>query len=94
MLFFKDLVQDKMEDDGFKTLYDRECHICALTVKLVAKLDKDPGQLNAVLKQAGMTDDQWQVFKSGDRCHPEIVFKICQVLGMDAEVEMMECPRL
>ena len=94
MLFFKDLVQDKMADDAFKKLYERECHICALTVKLVGQLDKDPDQLSAVLKQVEMTDHQWQVFKSGDRCHPETVRKLCMVLGMDAHVEMVDCPRL
>lgn len=94
MLFFKDIVHDKLSDGDFKKLYDRECHICSITVKIVALLDKDPDQLTAVLKRTGMTRHQWQAFKSGDRCDPETVQVMYDVLGMDAQINMRNCPRL
>ena len=93
MLFFKDLKNEKMADMSFKSLYDKECHICATTMEVVHRLDNDPQKLDSLLSQSSMTKDQWEALKSADCCNPEQVFQLCDLLGIKTGQPSRVCRR-
>lgn len=94
MLFFEDLIRDKLSDSEFKAFFEKECHICANTVKLVAHFSEDSEGLNRILDAVGMSREEWQELRDGDCCNPQKVFDIYAEMGLDAENSYRDCPRL
>lgn len=93
MLFFKDILSEKLKDEGFKKIYEQECHICRTILRLVSRLEKDACLLS-VLKAHQLSLQDWENIRQGDHCIPEKVFSLCETLGLEAADSMENCPRL
>ncbi len=94
MLFFKDILEEKLEDGPFKSMFQKECHICGNTVNLVSKLEEDRAVLLKILEKQGISQQAYNNFKQGDNCLPEIVLKLYDGLGLDPEGLLNDCPKL
>ncbi len=94
MLFFKDLLDTKFEDKSFRDIFKKECHICNITVKLVARLEEDYKTLPKILAGNSILQKDYKVLKEGDICHPKMVLKLYDGLGMDSSDLKSNCPKL
>lgn len=93
MLFFKEIVQDKMQDPDFKTLYESECHICSTTVKLIARLEETGRSYPDMAKALGVSVKALRNLKKGDCCDPLMVKTLCAALGWEGDDLLMNCKR-
>ncbi len=93
MLFFKDLYDEKMADDRFLKLFCQECHICEITVKLIAILETASDR-QALLKEHGISETAYTRLKKADHCDPQWVFPLCRHLGIQTTGKETLCPRL
>lgn len=94
MLFFKDLFDEKMDDPAFRSYYHQECHVCKITVKLVAFLEKNETLKEAAFAKTGVSKEAYTQLKQGDCCDPETVFLLCRVLGVETSGRETKCPRM
>lgn len=93
MLFFRQLKQDKLSRPDFRSMYEKECHICATTVQLASVLCdmKDTRQLQAEL---GVGHERLTNLIEGECCDPDLVLGLCRCLKMDDTRVVNDCPRL
>ena len=94
MLFFKQIKDDKLSDKAFRVTYDRECHLCSVTVNAVAELEESPAQLENTLAELDIPASDYMALKAGDRCNPDQVKKLCRHSGIPGPGENTPCPRL
>lgn len=94
MMFFKETIQHKLEDDAFRELYETECHICSTTLKVIAIFEEQGRPLPDILNRLDISDEAWNDLKEGDCCNPLMVKKLCSDIGLiDADL-FKNCPRL
>lgn len=93
MLLFRDLLDERLEDASFKSFFERECHICSVTIKLVALLEADPKKKCRVLEAQGISIEDYNDLKSGDVCDPEKVILLYRELGIPLPDKLKNCPR-
>jgi len=93
MMFFKELMDEKMADPSFNTLFKQECHICTNTVKLISRFEDSEQELGRILAAAGISSADWDNLKNGDYCEPDQVFRLCETIGLNASKLMSDCPR-
>ncbi len=94
MLFFKEMIQNKFEDPAFRKLYEKECHICSTTVKIIAVLEGIGHSLAGILKRLDISDEAWSDLKDAEYCNPLIVKKMCNYLDFKDTDLFKHCPRL
>jgi len=88
---FKQLFREKTSHAAFKELYERECNVCAYTMRIFEKaevLGVDTTRLAADLNvpAADLTR-----LKEADSCDPRLVIRLCRHLGLH---EPKSCPKL
>ena len=93
MLFFKQIKDGKLSDPCFESFYKKECHICSLTTTLISMLDRK-NDLSEILSTLRIPEKDYALLKSGDRCDPEQVARLCRYLGVDSPPRAGTCPRL
>ncbi len=93
MLFFKQIKDGKLSDPCFESFYKKECHICSLTTTLISMLDRK-NDLSEILSTLKIPEKDYALLKSGDRCDPEQVIRLCRHLGVDTPPRPGTCPRL
>lgn len=93
MLFFKQIKDGKLSDPSFESFYKKECHICSLTTTLISMLDRK-NDLPEILSTLKIPEKDYALLKSGDRCDPEQVARLCRYLGVDTPPRAGTCPRL
>lgn len=94
MLFFKQIMAEKLKDRDFKKLYDDECHICATTAMLVGMVEDDGHRMAGILEQLNIPIAAWKHLKAADHCDPVMVHKICCHLGLTDNSLFEHCPRM
>ncbi len=86
MLFFKEIQDKKMADPAFKAFYDKECHICALTLEVIEQMEQLREEIRtAVLNQLEIISADYDALKDGDHCHPEQVARLCRYLNIQTD---------
>ncbi len=93
MLFFKELKAKKLTDKGFKTFYDRECHICRTTMAVVESCLKMGDGLEDLLARLDISKQAFEALREGDNCDPVMVARLCDHLNMDGKGLLATCPR-
>lgn len=93
MLFFKQIKEEMLNQDPFKTLYERECHICRRTIQIIAILDDDPRRRDMILNRLGVSLAEYNRLKAGDHCNPEQVKALCRSLDIHTAETPWVCPR-
>jgi hypothetical protein len=88
---FKQLFREKTSHAEFKKLYERECNVCAFTVRIFEKAEAlhiDMTQLAADLNVPAV---DLTSLKEADSCDPRLVIRLCRHLGL---LEPNSCPKL
>lgn len=93
MLFFKEIVDRKFEDPEFKAFFDKECHICSVTMKIVSKIESGKTSLAEVIGSSEDLKRSYEDLKNGDYCDPELVRKLYAFLGEEEPESFQNCPR-
>ena len=88
---FERYFQSRMQDPAFKTLYARECHVCAKTVQIFAKLHQDNTPLTRLAEHVEAEVAALVSLRDGDCCDPKLVIRLCHHLGLP---KPEHCPRL
>ena len=94
MLFFKEIMDEKFEDNAFRTFYEKECHLCSKTVKVIAMLEANEHLLSDILDRHQITKQEYEDLKNAEYCNPETVMKLCSILGFPDPDLVKNCPRL
>ncbi|WDP90298.1 MAG: hypothetical protein HUN04_11580 [Desulfobacter sp.] len=92
MKFFKSVKAQKLADPAFRAFYARECHICALTLKVIEQVEA-AGNKSRILACLDIDLKAYEDLKEGDFCRPEQVMRLCRYLGIKTG-DMPPCPRL
>ncbi len=93
MLFFKQIKNEKLNDQAFEQFFKKECHVCSVTIKIIAELDEKKEELNSILSTLEISVKQYEELKRGDICNPEQVFKLCDYLEIQVSDQAKKCPR-
>lgn len=94
MIFFKEIVDEKMGRPGFKDFYEKECHVCSTTMQVIADLEEKGRDLNAVLGTLKISRQAYEDLKDAEFCDPRVVQKLCQYLGYTDPDLFKNCRRL
>jgi hypothetical protein len=93
VLFFKDIVEEKFNETGFQRLYEKECHICSVTMQVVSTLENDSNIKEKVLRLFDISEDAYENLKKGDHCNPKMVRQICDYLNISDHTLVKACFR-
>ena len=93
MLFFKELFDEKLKNHDFQKFYETECHICAITMKVVAALEENKTSLPDVLDQLRISRQVYEDLKDARNCNPELVKQLCRYLGFTESDSFKNCPK-
>jgi len=91
VLFFKELKKERLGDPGFKAVYDKECHICSLTLMVIEQMELR--KKTKVLKHLKISPKDYGLLEKGDFCIPEQVLRLCRYLDIKTD-DLPPCPRL
>lgn len=93
MLFFKELLEKKFKDKSFLSFYNRECHICTATMKVVARMAQNEGARDNILALLGIDPVDFEALEAGDHCRPLQVVRLLNYFGMDDSEVTVHCPK-
>lgn len=93
MLFFKQIKTDKLNEKAFKTLYERECHICRLTLQIISLLESSKDDMIKLLNKLDIPLEDYNRLKTGDYCNPSQVKQLCLALNIKTPEQSWKCPR-
>lgn len=91
MQTFKRYFRQKTGAQSFKAFYDHECHVCANTVRIFEKLERDHLDLAQVATELGVQPADLRSLRDADYCDPRLVIQLCRHLGLEPPES---CPRL
>lgn len=93
MLFFKEIVDKKFADKKFHKFYEKECHICLTTVKVIAELEKNKNDREEILRKLHISEKAYGYLKEAKYCDPELVKQLCCYFGFDEANFFQHCNR-
>lgn len=93
VLFFKEVLEEKFNDKSFLSLYNKECHICTATMKVVARMAQSEDARDNILALLGIDLSDFQALEVGDHCRPLQVARLLNYFGMDESEVTARCPR-
>ena len=94
MLFFKEIIDQKLENKSFRVFYEQECHLCSITMKVVADLEKRKSSLEEILSRLNISRQAFEDLKEGEHCDPEMVRQLCTYLDLMEPGMFANCPKL
>ncbi len=94
MLFFKEIYDTKLDDPDFKSVFKRECHICANIVKSVSLIQAHEIPLQKILDSLHISQSDYDDLAQGENCRPKLVVKLMIHLGLNTDHLKKTCPRL
>ena len=92
MLFFKQIKNEKLNDREFELFFKKECHVCSVTMTIIAALEKQKNELDTILNALEIVPQEYNELKKGDVCNPEQVLKLCKHLGIQVSDQAKKCP--
>jgi hypothetical protein len=87
---FRTLLADKLGDDSFRQLFEKECHVCRTTIRVIERLYQQGLDPQAVAAELGVGVDQLQQLEDADYCDPLLVRELCRRLQLPVPDS---CPR-
>jgi hypothetical protein len=93
VLFFKELLEEKFKDKPFLFIYNKECHICTATMKVVARMTANEDTRDEILALLGIDPSDFQALEAADHCRPLQVARLLNHFGMDVSELTARCPR-
>lgn len=94
MLFFKEIINEKLKNKAFREFYGKECHICSITIKVIAGLEETERSLSDILDQLNISKKVYEDLKDAENCDPELVKQLCSYLGLPEPDLFENCPKL
>ena len=94
MLFFKEIINEKLKNKAFRKFYEKECHICSTTIKVIATLDETEQSLPDILDSLNISKKAYDDLKDAKNCDPELVKQLCSYLGLQEPGLFKNCPKL
>ncbi|BBO72389.1 hypothetical protein DSCA_63190 [Desulfosarcina alkanivorans] len=88
---FRDYFKNKMNDTGFRTVYDAECHVCANTMGIFEKADREKIPLARLAREVDAELPELEALRDADHCDPRLAVRLCRRLGIR---QPDDCPRL
>jgi len=82
VLFFREIIDRKFKDTGFRQFYEKECHLCSTTMKVIANLEGQKQSLPDILDKLNISKHDFEKLKQGEKCNPEMVRQFCVYLGL------------
>jgi hypothetical protein len=93
MLFFKQIIDEKLGKTDFREFYEKECHICSITMQVIASLEDKERSLFDILDTLNISKKAYEDLKEGERCDPEQVNRLCSYLGLQKPRLFKDCPK-
>ena len=90
MQTLKSFMARKLDDAAFKTLFEKECHVCGITMAVCGKLQV-PEEKEKALAALGILPEAVQELEDADYCDPFLVVRLCRHFNI-APPE--NCPRM
>ena len=94
MLFFREIMEEKLKDPGFKKIFDHECHICPTTLKIVSEFAEIGSVLDSILGELEISKKEFNDLYWAENCDPLVVMKLCRYLGLDFILLSRSCPKI
>ena len=88
---FRQYFQTKLNDSAFCDLFDKECHVCAYTVKISEKMTAQNKDVDDMARMVASTPAAIQSLINADYCDPLLVLRLCQTLDLPSPPR---CPRM
>jgi hypothetical protein len=79
-----------MNDASFREFFEKECHVCANTVSIFEKMDRDRLSIETVASLLQADPQSLQKLRDADYCDPELVVRLCRQLELPIP---QDCPR-
>jgi hypothetical protein len=94
VLFFKEIIDQKLKNPAFRRFYEQECHLCSITMKVIADLEKRGSSLPEILDRLNISRQAFEDLKEGENCDPEMVKQLCTYLDLMEPGLFENCPKL
>ena len=91
MRTFRSLINSKLCDEEFKCLFDQECNICKVTVRIIEKIHLEEISLDALATKLGVEKQEIQELEDAEHCNPNLVIRLCNYLSLEAP---SDCPKM
>jgi hypothetical protein len=91
MQTFKQFFREKTSQAAFKDLYERECNVCAFTVRIFEKMEVLGIETSQLAADLNVSAAEMTSLKEADSCDPRLVIRLCHHLGLDGP---QTCPKL
>lgn len=94
MLFFKEIRDGKLKDASFRQFYEKECHLCSITMKVIANLEEKKQSHSDILDKLNISRHDFERLKQGEKCDPEMVRQFCVYLDLMEPGLFKNCRKL
>jgi len=94
MIFFRQIVDQKLKDPGFREFYEKECHICSTTIKVIADLEENEQLIPDILEQLNISRQAYEDLRDGEHCDPGMVKQLYAYLGLQEPELFKNCRKL
>ena len=91
MQSFENYFEEKMKNTEFKAFYETECHVCANTMGIFEKADRESISTHCLARAAGADPARLIALRDAEHCDPGLVIRLCHHLGLQAP---RDCPKL
>jgi len=89
MQTFKSYKAGKLKDAAFHAFFEKECHVCRITMSMIEKLQLS-GKKEEAMSALGISEKAIRDLEDADYCDPALVIKLCKYLGIEPPTS---CPR-
>jgi DNA-binding XRE family transcriptional regulator len=86
MQTFNAHLREKLQDESFHRLYEEECQLAELSVKLLEARTRLGWSQKEVAQKADITQQQLSRLENGLSCHITTLLKVCKALGFKVEL--------
>lgn len=94
VLFFKEIMDEKLDNKVFSQFYQKECHLCSTTMKVIAGLEDAKEPLPDILARFDISRKAYEDLKDAENCDPKIVEQLCCYLGIKEPRLFENCQKL
>lgn len=80
-------LEEKLQNEWFRKLYEEERQLAELSLQLVVARDKSGRSQKEVAQQAKVTQQQLSKLENGISCNVTTLLKVCNALGLKLGLE-------
>lgn len=81
----------KLDDAEFCDLFEKECHVCACTVKIFEKMTTQNNCVEDLAEAVQSEPAEVRALMDADYCNPKLVVRLCRHLDVPLP---SACPRM